>query len=328
MKTNHKLPRISRLLPATLCLALCCACTQDPENPATVQGIGDITFANYPRVDGSTSCRHLHVIVGCKLLNIPYTWLPPLVNEWTVVPRQEDIPKGYETFFHEHLKTSQTHGAFMNLIDGNTDMILTHRTLSPDEKAHADATGVTLTETPVALDAFVFVVNKNKPVESLTVQQIRDIYTKRITNWQQAGGRNADMQVYTRPRNSGSEEVMRELVMGGEEPADFPESEVGAMIHVFHEILYNEDAICYTFNNYKELIARRPDSDVSKIAVNGVFPSDETVSNGTYPFIAKVYVAIRSDLDKKSMAYRLYEWLQTADAHTAFTESGYIPIKK
>ena len=100
------------------------------------------------------------------------------------------------------------------------------------------------------------------------------------------------------------------------------------MIHVFHEILYNEDAICYTFNNYKELIARRPDSDVPKIAVNGVFPSDETVSNGTYPFIAKVYVAIRSDLDKKSMAYRLYEWLQTADAHTAFTESGYIPIKK
>ena len=326
MKINNKLLKTSSLLPVTLCLALCCACTQKSEDPATVHGIEGISFANYPRVDGSTSCRHLHVIVGCKLLNIPYTWQPPIVNEWTVVPRQENIPNGYETFFQEHLKTSQTHGAFMNLIDGNADMILTHRTLSPDEKEYADASGVTLTETPVALDAFVFVVNKNNPVESLTVQQIRDIYTKRITNWQQVSGRDADMQVYTRPRNSGSEEVMREIVMGDEDPADFPESEVGAMIQVFHEVLYNEDAICYTFNNYKELIARRPDSDVPKIAVNGVFPSDATVRNMTYPFIAKVYVAIRSDLDRNSMAYRLYKWLQTADANASFTESGYIPV--
>ena len=47
-------------------------------------------------------------------------------------------------FFGKHVMTSQTHGAFMNLIDGNADIILTHRTISPDEKTHAKSVGVTL----------------------------------------------------------------------------------------------------------------------------------------------------------------------------------------
>lgn len=89
----------------------------------------------------------------------------------------------------------------MNLIDRNVDVILTHRTISPDKKAHADVSGVTLIEKPIALDAFVFMVNKNNPVKLLTVNQVQTI-----------------------SRNSGSEEVLRELAMGGLEPAEFPEN--------------------------------------------------------------------------------------------------------
>ncbi|MDR1335252.1 MAG: DUF4377 domain-containing protein, partial [Tannerella sp.] len=117
------------------------------ETPARIEGL---TFDNYPRVDGSTSCAHLNVIIACKLLNIPYTWLPPLVDEWIIRPDYEQIPESHQHFFWQRIMTSQTHGAFMNLIEGNADIIMTHRTLSPDEKAHADALGVTLIETPVA----------------------------------------------------------------------------------------------------------------------------------------------------------------------------------
>ena len=68
------------------------------------------------------------------------------------------------------------------MIDGEADIILTHRTISPDEKVHAESVGVTLTETPIALDAFVFIVNKSNPVKSLTVNQIQKIYTGEISN--------------------------------------------------------------------------------------------------------------------------------------------------
>ncbi len=236
------------------------------------------------------------------------------------------IPKSYKDFFGQRINSSKIHGAFMNLIDGEADIILTHRTISPDEKAHADAVGVTLIETPIALDAFVFIVNKNNPTKSLTVSQIQKIYTGEITNWSQVGGNNANIKVFTRPRNSGSEEVLRELVMDGLESADFPESQLGGMFQVFGEVLGYVDAICYTFNNYKNMQARFPDSEVPKIAINGIFPDEKTIKNETYPFISKVHVAIRSDLDHNSMAYKLYEWLQSKNANTTIKECGFFPL--
>jgi phosphate transport system substrate-binding protein len=286
-------------------------------------GIEGFNFENFPKMDGSTSCRHLNTIITCWLLGISYQWGLPVIAEWYVLPRYADFP-GLQSFFSERVKTSQTHGAFVNLIDGNADIILTHRTISPDEKAYADGLGVSLTETPVAMDAFVFVVNKDNPVTSLTASQVQRIYTGEITKWSQVGGNSVDVKVYTRPRNSGSEEVMRELVMKDLEMADFPESALDVMVRVFYEVIENEDAICYTFNNYKEVIARIPDSKVPKIAINGIFPNENTVRNRTYPFISEVHVAIRSDLDRNSMAYKLYEWLQTEAAKPIYTESGFV----
>ncbi len=309
------------LLLSAFIVSVSCSKNEEP-----FVGIEDISFENYPKVDGSTSARVLNVMVACKLLDVPYIWLPPgAVTEWTLNPVRSELPEQYEDFFWQHVKSSQTHGAFMNLIDGNADIILTHRTISPDEKLHADSVEVTLIETPIALDAFVFVVNKNNPIKSLTTNQVQKIYTGEITNWSQVGGNHASIKVFTRPRNSGSEEVLRELVMDGLEPADFPESAIGGMSQVFGEIINNVDGICYTFNNYKDLQARIPDSEVPKIAINGIFPDNNTVRNKLYPFISEVHVAIRSDLDHNTMAYKLYEWLQSENAKSTISECGFIP---
>ena len=319
------------------CAMIFCTCcsNEDPkpgiedpitnyENPIPVE-IENISFDNYPIVDGSTSTSILSVMVACNLLNISYWWLEPgIFTDWSLQPRYNDLPEQHKDFFGEKVKSSQTHGAFMNLIDGNADIILTHRTISANEKAYADAAGVTLIETPVASDAFVFVVNIKNPVKSLTVSQIQKIYTGEITNWLQVGGKNASIKVFTRPRDSGSEEVLRELVMDGIEPAEFPESGIGGMSQVFGEIFYNEDAICYTFNNYKNMQARVPDSEVPKIAINNIFPDEKTVQNKTYPFISEVHVAIRSDLDHNSMAYKLYEFLLSDDAKPIYEACGFI----
>jgi len=298
----------------------------EPKDEGEIVGIEDISFENFPKMDGSTSCRALNQMIACKLLGIRYEWdaFGYMGFEWGLRFNREDIPEKYQDFFDKRVITSQTNGAFMNLIEGKADIILTHRTISPDEKVHADDTGVTLIETSIALDAFVFVVNKNNPVKSLTVEQIRKIYTGEITNWQQVGGNNASMKVFTRPRNSGSEEVFRTIVMGDLEPLDFPEAAIGAMILVFSEVSENVDGICYTFDNYKEVIARERGKEVSKLSINGIFPDKNTVKNRTFPFISEVHVAIRSDLNHNSMAYKLYEWLQTENVKPILTECGFV----
>ena len=312
---------ITTLVLSTIMVCVSCD-KKEPEGKFV--GIKDITFENYPKVDGSTSASILNTMVACKLLGVRYTWIT-LVEEWFLQPSYSDIPEPYKyDFFGTRVMTSQTHGAFMNLIDGNADIILTHRTISPDEQAHADTLGVTLIETPIALDAFVFVVNKNNPIKSLTISQIQKIYTSEITNWSQVGGNDENIKVFTRPRNSGSEEIFRTLVMDGLEPADFPEVAIGSMYFVFWEVKQNPSGICYSFQTYKELQARVPDIEVPIIAINGVLPNENTVKNGTYPFIPEVHVAIRSDLDHNSMAYKLYEWLQSEDAKSTIIECGFI----
>jgi len=318
-------------------IIICTSCDRnEPKDKEKIVGIENISFENYPKIDGSTSARALNVMIACKLLGVHYDWqeikatgeqlaVTPMYYEWIVTPKTEDIPEQYkEDFFGKRVMTSQTHGAFMNLIDKKADIILTHRTISPDEKIHADSVGVTLIETPIALDAFVFIVSPTNSVKSLTVEQVQKVYTGEITKWSEVGGSNTNIDVFTRPRNSGSEEVFRTLVMNGFEPLDFPQiSEIGGMAQVFSEVR-GGNGICYTFNNYKDMIVRVPDNEVPKIAINNIFPDENSVKNETYPFIAKVYVAIRSDLVHSSMAYKLYEWLQTENAKSTITECGFL----
>lgn len=291
----------------------CTGCSKD---------LGGITLRDYPRVDGSTSTRPLNMMVACKLLDIHYEWFT-LVEEYFVQPTPLTLE--LSDFFNERILCSQTHGAFMNLIDRKVDIILTHRTISPDEKIHAISRGVTLIETPIASDAFVFVVNKENPIKTLKVDEIQKIYTEEITNWSEVGGNDVNIKVFTRPRNSGSEEVFREIVMRDLEPGEFPEAQVGSMAWVFREVKDNTNSICYSFNNYKDVIARMPDDIVPKVAINGIFPDNETVKNGTYPFISEVHVAIRSDLKHNTMAYKLYKWLQSDQAKSTLIECGFLP---
>lgn len=288
--------------------------------------IDRISFENYPRVDGSTSTKTLSTIVACKLLGIGYEWQHSTSGAWAALPNQDEIPEEYSGFYGKRIKVSQTHGAFMNLIEGNTDIILTQSTMSAEEKAYADKLGVELIETPIALDAFIFLVNKDNPLRNLSVEQIQRIYTGELTNWQQVGGNNIDLMPFVRPDNSGSQEIMKSMVMGDLEIADFPESsEIASMAGVFSEVGSNSNAICYTFNFYKEKMMRMSNAYISKIAVNGIFPDESTIKNKTYPFTAKVYAIIRSDLDHNSMAYKVYEWLQTEEVNDLIVESGFVP---
>lgn len=85
-------------------------------------------------------------------------------------------------------------------------------TLRRAEK-RAEESGVTLLYTPFAREAFVFIVNADNPVNSLTEQQVRDIFSGAITNWRTVGGNDQEIQTWQRPEDSGSQTVMQSQVM-------------------------------------------------------------------------------------------------------------------
>lgn len=286
--------------------------------------IDGISTENYPKVDGSTSTAPLQLLIACKLLNCDYHWRQRLESDatWTLQPVYDSIPY---TFFAERIKTSQTHNSFINLIDKKAEFILTARLLSPDEKAHADAAGVTLIETPVALDAFIFIVHPDNPVKSLTIKQIQDIYTGKITNWKVVGGSDSEIKPYIRNDNSGSQELMESLVMKGLEIPDWPQAIISSMMMAFTEVRNNPNAICYTLYYYKEQIVR-DNENVKTLAIEGKNPQKSTIANKSYPLVSEVYAVINSQLKESTMAYKLYELIQTNAGQNVVAESGYIPV--
>ena len=110
---------------------------------------------------------------------------------------------------------SGTHDAYMNLLEGKSDVIIASRDISRNEKVSSEELGVELETAPLAIDALVFIVNPKNPVKNLTADQVRKIYTGEITNWKEVGGVNHSITPYIRNADSGSQEKMETLVMDG-----------------------------------------------------------------------------------------------------------------
>jgi len=294
-------------------------------------GIDDISFDNYPRVDGSTSTEPLNTLIACKLLGWSYEWRPFMAGNgiWELIPIGEEIPGN---FFGERIKSSQTHNSIINLIDNRTDIIISARKMSADEKHYAENLGVSLIETPIALDALDFLLNKQNPINSLTVKQIQDIYTGNITNWNELGGADEVIKPFIRNANSGSQEMMKEIVMDNAGMLDweiaYTDEIISTMTMVYQELSMYQNGICFTPHYYKEYIIRNTTAgadNVKSISINGIYPDANSIKNKTYPFVANVYVCIRSDTDPNSMTYKLYEWLQSSSGKDVIKESGYVP---
>ncbi len=302
------------------------ACDKEDEMVFEIDGI---TVDNYPRIDGSSSTEPLNTLIACKLLEWRYEWRQYLMGNgiWQLVPNDEDIP---DNFFGDRIKTSQTHNAIINLIDNQTDLIISARKMSADEKVYAESKGVSLIETPIALDALDFLVNKQNPVNSLTVKEIQDIYSGNIANWRQLGGADEEIKPFIRNANSGSQEMFKEIVMGNTTMPDWEYRDdeiISTMASVYTELSVYQNGICFSPHYYKEYIIRDAvgADNIKSIAVDGIYPDNKTIKNKIYPFVANVYVSIRADVDHNSMTYKLYEWLQTEEGKKVITESGYVP---
>jgi phosphate transport system substrate-binding protein len=115
------------------------------------------------------------------------------------------------------MTTADSGGGIAALINGTTDMALSSRELTEGEIAAAKVKGAHLVKATVALDAIAVIVNPANSVSSLSLNQLKNIYTGKFTDWQQVGGKKQPIAAYSRESNSGTYEYFHEHVMGGTE---------------------------------------------------------------------------------------------------------------
>jgi phosphate transport system substrate-binding protein len=291
---------------------------------------------NYPRVDGSTSAKPLQDMIVCYFFGLDCKW------EWSPGSQSERYiqflayTNQYFIFSEKFLPDTKHHGthdAYMNLINGETDFILVARLPSTDELNEAKAKGITLDAQPVALDAFVMLAHADNPVSTISLDQIRSIYSGRITEWTQIGGLSLPIHAYQREENSGSQELIKALVMGDTPTIDSPEMIVYTMAGPFNAIEGSAtnfepgdpNGIGYSVYYYTWFIMG-PLQDVKILAVEGVRPTSKTIADRTFPLVAEVYAVTRAGESPTSSAVLLRDWLLTLAGQRVVEESGYVPI--
>ncbi len=291
----------------------------------------DIDINNFPIIDGSDSTDPLRTILMCRLLDFDYEWKRrPFTQEpdddiKMVIPKYTCSASREEYLRTNCLRQSNTHGSFVNLIYGTVELIIAARARSRDEALYADIKGVDLIEKPIARDALAFIVNPDNPVNNLSTSQLQGIYTGRITNWNQVGGNDQQIKPYVRNRNSGSQEKFETLVMSGLDIKDFPELQVGlTMMSPYYQIEADTQGIGYSPFYYYSVIV--DNGSTKAIAINGVEMTKENVKNASYPFTTEVFAAVRSDIDRNSTAYKLFEFLTTPEGQAIVNESGYVSL--
>ena len=161
----------------------------------------------------------------------------------------------------------------------------------------------------------------------MTQDQLRDVYTGQITNWQELGGEDLDITPFQRVATSGSQSLFIKLLMKDvqpmEAPTEFAPSEMGELIEGLAAYNNEGSALGYSVFYYASYMYTKP--GLRFLAVDGVTPSDETIANQSYPLLNPFYVAIRADEPEGSPARVLRDWLLTEEGKQAIVDAGYIP---
>ena len=194
--------------------------------------------------------------------------------------------------------------------EGRCDIGLSSRALKDDEKA-------TLTETVVALDGIAMIVNPENPVSDLTVEQIADIYTGKITNWSEVGGNDAEIVLIGREAGSGTRDGF-ESITGTKDACQYRQ-ELTSTGDVITTVSQNPDAI-----GYASLAALK--DTVKALTVGGVAPTEETVKDGSY-VIQRPFVLVTKTGEKLSdNAQKFFDFALSAEAAQYITTAGAVPV--
>jgi phosphate transport system substrate-binding protein len=232
---------------------------------------------------------------------------------------------------HPEIRISVTGGGsgtgIAALINGTVHLANASREMKGEEIKAAKANGINPVELVVARDAIAVVVNPENPVNGLTMQQVSDIYTGKITNWDQVGGVNRPIVLLSRECNSGTYVYLLENVIRMGDPRSkllfssetllMPSSE-----GISTEIRQNPNAIGYDGLGYVT-----PDQKVLAVARDVgspyVLPSVATVNDGSYPISRPLYMYIAGEPRGQVKVY--LDWVLGAGQSTV-AKLGFVPL--
>lgn len=235
------------------------------------------------------------------------------------------VQKAGEAFMASHSGTelSISGGGSGNgikaLIEKQCDVAMSSRDIKDKEKDAAAKNGITPLRTAIAIDAIVPVVHPANKVGALTLAQLRDIYTGKVTNWKDLGGEDAQIVAISRDTSSGTFESWEELVMNKERvsPRALMQASNGSVVQTVSK---NKNAIGYVGLGYV-------DKSTRPVTVDGVSPSAETAISKQWPIARELYIFTNGA--PQGAVKEFVEYLVAPDkGQKDVLAVGYVPLSK
>jgi phosphate transport system substrate-binding protein len=208
------------------------------------------------------------------------------------------------------------------LINGSTKICASSRPMSVSEAQTASVKGIRVHSQVVGIDAITVYLNKRNPVGSLTLDQLRLIYTDILTNWKDLGGTDQPIILYGRENNSGTFTYFQQHILGGEDFADRCEPLPGTAA-VVHAVANDINGIGYGSIAWATTIKyagiKTNDSTVA------ILPSVATIADGSYPISRELYFFLNGEPTGETREF--LDWVLSTDGQKITSQAGYVPVK-
>jgi len=235
---------------------------------------------------------------------------------------------------HPEVQISVTGGGsgtgFTAIINGTIDMANASRAIKPEEIEAAKTSGFEPIEFIVASDAIAVIVNRENPIQKLSLEQVSRIYKGEINNWRELGGDDRPIVRLSRETNSGTHVYFLETVvrLGDKEDKNIFSSDtllLPSSEGIIAEVRDNPNAIGYDGLGYvteevKKIALSRPDSDRS------ILPSADSVISGEYPVSRHLYMYTRGEPTGFQKEY--LDWILSPEAQEIVTKLGFVPVSE
>lgn len=219
---------------------------------------------------------------------------------------------------------------FSSLISGTCDVAMASRSIKDKEIVLAKAKGINPNEVKVALDGLAVVVNPNNPVSKLTLDQLANIFTGRVSNWKEVGGKDEKIVILSREVNSGTHVYFKEHVLRKNDPNSKEEFAPTALMlsssqAIADEVAGNSAAIGYYGMGY--ISKKQKPLNLAKDEKSEYeMPTIENVINGKYPISRPLFLytnGIPGGLVKKFVNFTL-----SKEGQDIVLATDFVPINK
>ncbi|KMY54041.1 phosphate ABC transporter substrate-binding protein [Bacillus sp. FJAT-27231] len=232
----------------------------------------------------------------------------------SVGPLAEKLAFNYEENQDVNIEINQigSSAGITNAISGVSEIGMSSRDLKPEEKESG------LDETVIAYDGIVVVVHPSNKVDNLTTEQVKQIFTGKITNWKQLGGDDKEIVVVSREDGSGSRDAFQEIV--GYTSGELVKSSIIASGNgnIKTTVATNEHAIGFISFEYI-------DESISTVKINGVEATAENVLRQKYS-LSRPFLFVYKKDHLTDAGQQFIDYILSPEGQAIVSETGAISL--